>query len=179
MNSNTSFLLSCTLIEATPADVPRAFQNLSRDMPPEVTPIFLDKLERYAQKPDRALFLIEYRESIIAFATIIQEAPVPETLLPHQKKELVDYSCGTGLMVLPEHRRKRVATILVRAWESWTKELKISGTWLVTHKMSNWYQNQFDFSLLGSIHRKGVKKTILCKKVFSRTSTAEDLNSIY
>jgi len=157
------FQKACSLIEATPADVQRAFQDLSRDMNPEFVHVFLDKLERYAKKPDRALFLIAYNESIIAFATIIDKSPLPEISTPQALSNISDYACGTGLMVLKEYRRKGVASLLIEAWERWSKERNIPGLWVITYKMSNWYQVNFRFELLGNTQLKGVKKSVLAK----------------
>ncbi len=151
------------MIEATPADVQKAFQDLSRDMNPEFVHVFLDKLERYAKKPDRALFLVEYQKSIIAFATIIDKSPLPETFTPQALHDINYYACGTGLMVLEEYRRQGVASLLVAAWERWTKEHNIQGLWVITRKMDNWYQTNFHFELLGNANLKGVKKSVLSK----------------
>ena len=101
MTCNIPLSLECSTFEAASVHVAVAYQDLSRDMNPEFVHVFLDKLERYARKPDRALFLVEYQKNIIAFATIINSAPVPDTLSEEQLTLLKRESCGTGLMVLP------------------------------------------------------------------------------
>lgn len=163
-DNHTPFLRSCTLSLATPADMQRAFRDLNKDMNPEFIHLFLDKLERYAKKPDRALFLVEYKKKVIAFATIINKSSLPDTPNGFILNDLNNYACGTGLMVLKEHRRKGVASLLVKAWEHWAKDSQLLGIWVITHKMSNWYQTNFGFSLLGVINLQGVQKSILAKK---------------
>ena len=165
MNCKTSFLHSCTLFEASPADVDSAFRDLSRDMDPDFVHVFLDKLERYARKSDRALFLISYKGFIIAFATIINRAPVPDELGEQLSVELKTYACGTGLMVLPDFRKKGVASLLVKEWTTWTQNSGLPGIWVVTRVMAEWYQNHFSYLQLAHIHRRDVIKTVLAKKI--------------
>jgi GNAT superfamily N-acetyltransferase len=164
MTYNTFLFSDCSTFEAAPAHVAAAYQNLNRDMNPEFVHVFLDKLERYARKPDRALFLIEYQKNIIAFATIIDSAPVPDILSKEQVSLLTGYSCGTGLMVLPEYRKNGVASLLVNQWEEWSLKNGLPGIWVVTKKMDEWYRKHFDYSYLTRIKRRGVKKTILHKQ---------------
>ena len=52
--SETEF--ACRIISATPEDVSQAYYDLKRDMNPDFVHVFLDKIQRYALKPDRALF---------------------------------------------------------------------------------------------------------------------------
>ena len=163
MNCDIPFAIHCKVIKATPADVQKAFHDLNRDMNPEFIHVFLDKLERYAKKPDRALFLVEYLEKTIAFATIINKSPPPETFPPQSFSNISAYACGTGLMVMEEYRRKGVASLLVETWENWATEHNIQGLWVITHKMSHWYQANFHFELLGNTNLKGVKKSVLSK----------------
>jgi GNAT superfamily N-acetyltransferase len=163
MNYDIPFIINCKVIKATSTDVQKAFHDLNRDMNPEFIHVFLDKLERYAKKPDRALFLVEYLEKTIAFATIINKSPLPKTSPPKNFGSISDYACGTGLMVLEEYRRKGVASLLVETWENWATECNILGLWVITHKMSHWYQTNFHFELLGNTNTKGVKKSILSK----------------
>lgn len=164
MSCKGSFLESCKLFEASPADVPAAFLDLSRDMNPEFVHVFQDKLERYAQKPDRALFLLRNQDLVIGFATIIEKAPVPNVLEGELVAELNTYSCGTGLMVMPEWRKKGVATLLVEAWELWSREHELPGIWVVSRKMAPWYRRHFQYLQVASIHRHGVLKTVLAKR---------------
>jgi len=161
MNCNPSLLSTCVALEATSADVASAYQDLNRDMNPEFVHVFLDKIERYARKPDRALLLVQHKKKTIAFATIIDSAPVPAELTEEQVTPLVEYSCGTGLMVLPEYRQKGVASLLVDQWELWSRKKERKGIWVVTKKMGEWYQKHFRYIRVGLIERKGVKKTIL------------------
>jgi len=163
MSCNSTFLSACIAFEACPAHVDSAYQDLNRDMNPEFIHVFLDKLERYARKPDRALFLIKYQGSIIAFATIIDSAPVPDDLTREQTTPLVSYSCGTGLMVLPEFRKKGVASLLVDQWELWSRKKGLPGIWIVTKLMGEWYRKHFNYRHVEVIESKGVKKTILKK----------------
>ncbi len=165
MNCKTSFLHSCNLFEALPADVDPAFRDLNRDMDPDFVHVFLDKLERYARKPDRALFLISYQGSIIAFATIIDTSPVPDDLEEQLRLELQACACGTGLMVLPEFRKKGVASLLVKEWTRWTQSRGLRGIWVVTRLMAEWYQGHFSYLQLAHIHRRDVVKTVLVKKI--------------
>lgn len=168
MNCNSSFLHSCTLIEASIVDVDSAFQDLNRDMDPDFTHVFLDKLERYARKSDRALFLITYNASFIAFATIIDRAPLPDELQEHLRIKLKPYACGTGLMVLPEFRKKGVASLLVKEWATWARSKGLPGIWVITRVMAEWYRSQFSYSQLAHIHQKGSVKTVLTKKISSQ-----------
>jgi GNAT superfamily N-acetyltransferase len=167
MSYKPSFLSTCVTLEATSADVASAYQDLNRDMNPEFVHVFLDKIERYARKPDRALFLVQYKNTTIAFATIIDSAPVPAELSAEQVTPLVRYSCGTGLMVLPEYRQKGVASLLVEQWELWSRKKERKGIWVVTKKMDEWYQKHFSYIRIGLIELKGVKKNNTPKRLLS------------
>lgn len=168
MNCKASFLSSCTLFEAFSVDVDLAFRDLSGDMDPNFVHVFLSKLERYARKPDRALFLIKYKGSIIAFATIIDRAPVPDELGEQLSVEFARYACGTGLMVLPEFRKKGVASLLVKEWTTWAQNKGLPGIWVVTRVMAEWYQYHFSYVQLAHIHRHEIVKTVLAKHMPSR-----------
>ena len=164
MTCNSSFSVECITFEAAPVHVAAAYQNLNRDMNPAFVHVFLDKLERYARKPDRALFLAKYQKNIIAFATIIDSAPVPDTLSVDQATLLSGCSCGTGLMVLPEYRKKGIASLLVKQWEEWSLKNELPGIWVVTKEMGDWYRKHFNYSYVACSERGGVKKTILQKQ---------------
>lgn len=165
MNSDRSASFSCTIFPALPSDVDRAFHDLSRDMDPNLVHVFLDKLQRYAAKPDRALFLAEHESKIIGFATIINRSDAPEGLDAAAVNLLQNYACGTGLMVLPEFRRRRVASIFVRYWEQWAQQNGLSGVWVVTRQMGDWYKHCFQFSVLGTTVRHATEKTVLAKSI--------------
>jgi GNAT superfamily N-acetyltransferase len=156
---------ACHILSANSSDVDKAFHNLKRDMNPEFVHVFLDKIQRYAAKPDRALFLAEYQENIIAFATIINHSPAPENSDKTTSKLLKNYACGTGLMVLPEFRHKGVASRLVQHWETWAGQNSLDGIWIVTRQMADWYQRCFHYSVQGTTFRHGVKKIILTKSL--------------
>jgi GNAT superfamily N-acetyltransferase len=143
--------------------VDRAFEDLKRDMNPKFAHVFLDKIQRYSRKPDRALFLARHQEKYIAFATVIDSSPPPDNADKAMIQLLRNYACGTGLMVLPEFRRKGVASQLVQHWETWARQNTLSGIWVITRQMGDWYQHCFHYSLLGTTTRHGVKKTILTK----------------
>lgn len=155
--------LKCHTFLAESNDVDYAFSDLKRDMNPEFVHVFLDKMQRYAHKPDRDLFLADYSGRIIAFATIIDTSPVPKDLPQETIALLEHYACGTGLMVLPEFRNLGVASKLVNMWHQWAMEKERAGVWLVTRKMASWYQRCFHYSLQGTTIRHQVKKTILAK----------------
>lgn len=163
MSCSPSFLSACVAFEASPAHVSSAYHDLNRDMDPEFVHVFLDKLERYARKPDRALYLVQHQNNIIAFATIIDKAPVPDELSIEDMTPLVCYSCGTGLMVLPEYRKKGVASLLVRQWEVWSRKKGCRGIWIVSRTMGGWYRKHFNYLHVAVFECKGVKKTILQK----------------
>ncbi len=154
---------ACHTITATSRDVDRAFHDLKRDMDPDFTHVFLDKIQRYALKADRALFLAQYQETSIAFATVIDSSPPPHDSNTVTTELIKNYACGTGLMVLPEFRRQGIASKLVANWENWARHKKLPGIWIVTHQMADWYQNCFHYSIQGKTIRNGVKKTILTK----------------
>ena len=161
--SDKSVSFSCHIVSATLDDVDKAFKDLKRDMDPDFVHVFLDKIQRYSIKPDRALFLARYQGKNIAFSTIINQAPAPENSSEKTIQLLQNYACVTGLMVLPEFRNKGVASKLVRQWEIWALQNNLSGIWLITRQMGDWYQRFFKYSLLGTTTRQGVKKTILTK----------------
>lgn len=164
MNSRTTIQQdACGIILATPRDIDRAFNDLKRDMNPDFTHVFLDKIQRYALKPDRALFLAKYQETFIAFATIINHSPPPNDSNTTTIKILENYACGTGLMVLPEFRHQGIASRLVKNWENWARQNNITGIWLVTRQMAHWYQDCFHYSVQGQTIRHGVKKIVLTK----------------
>ena len=164
MKSSVSLVSECVVVEAALQDVEKAYNDLNRDMKPAFVHVFLDKIERYARKPDRALFLVKYRRSFIAFATIIESAPVPEELSREFSAPLIGYACGTGLMVLPEFRKQGVASLLVRQWDHWSREQGLPGIWVVTKNMGSWYRDHFGYMEVGQIFRKGVEKTVLQKQ---------------
>ncbi len=170
MRSDPSAPLSCHLFQGVPGDVDRAFNDLSRDMDPRLVHVFLDKLQRYAAKNDRALFLAESEGKIIAFATIIDRASAPDDADRETARLLQGYGCGTGLMVLPEFRCRGVATLLVYCWERWAQENGLSGVWVVTRKMGEWYQRCFQFAVLGTTVRHKTEKTVLAKPCLSSPS---------
>lgn len=153
----------CTIICATPEHVQWAFKDLKRDMDPRFVHVFLDKIRRYAEKPDRDLFLVKYHKQIIAFATVIDKSPAPDDSPEETAALLKNYACGTGLMVLPEYRNQGVASQLVNQWQQWSVAKQRSGVWVVTRQMADWYQRCFHFSLIGNTFRHKVKKTILAK----------------
>ncbi|MCK5070369.1 MAG: GNAT family N-acetyltransferase [Desulfocapsa sp.] len=153
----------CSILLATPKDIDRAFDDLKRDMNPDFTHVFLDKIQRYALKPDRALFLARHQETFIAFATIINHSPPPDDTDKTTAKILKKYACATGLMVLPEYRHQGIASRLVKSWENWTLQNNIPGVWIVTRQMADWYQRCFHYSVQNSTLSRGVKKIILTK----------------
>ncbi len=165
MASEKSTSFPCHIISAIPSDTDKAFQDLKRDMNPEYAHVFLDKIQRYSLKPDRALFLASYQENFIGFATIINQSQVPKELNQEIIHTLQPYACGTGLMVLPEFRHKGVASKLVNQWEIWAYRNNLPGVWVVTHKMAEWYTHCFHYTLQGTVTRHGVNKTILAKKL--------------
>lgn len=165
MNSNFFQVSKCVVIEAVPQDVEAAYNDLNRDMDPAFVHVFHDKIERYSRKPDRALFLVRYRHTFIAFATIIVSAPVPDDLPRELSTPLISYSCGTGLMVLPEFRKQGVASLLVRQWDHWSKKQGLPGIWVVTNNMAPWYKEHFGYQEVGLVFRKGTKKTVLQKRL--------------
>ncbi len=172
MNSEPSAPFSCTIFPALPSDVERAFHDLSRDMDPKLVHVFLDKLQRYAAKPDRALFLAEHGNNIIGFATIINHSEAPEGVDAAAVDLLRNYACGTGLMVLPEFRRRGVASLLVRYWEQWAQENGLSGIWVVTRQMGDWYRHCFQFSVLGTTVRHATEKIVLAKNISRNQSVS-------
>ncbi len=166
MNSNSSEShFSCRIISATSRDVEQAFEDLKRDMNPAFAHVFLDKIQRYATKPDRALFLASHNDSFIAFGTIIDHSPAPENLNKSTVQLLESYACSTGLMVLPEYRNMGVASTIIEQWEEWARQKKLPGIWLITRQMADWYQRCFHYSVQGNTIRHGVKKTILTKRL--------------
>lgn len=165
MSSNPPASFPCQIIRAVPSDVDWAFQDLKRDMNPDFVHVFLDKIQRYSTKPDRALFLARHQGNCIAFATVINHAQAPADSDESTVHLLRMYACGTGLMVLPEFRHKGVASKLVKQWEIWARQNNLPGIWVVTRQMSDWYQNCFDYSLQGTTIRHGVKKVLLAKEL--------------
>jgi GNAT superfamily N-acetyltransferase len=161
MRSDSPHSFSCRILSALPSDVDRGVHDLSRDMDPKLIYVFLDKLQRYAAKPDRALFFAESAGKIIGFATIIDRAEAPEGMAEPVVHLLQNYACGTGLMVLPEFRRRGVARILVQQWEQWAQDYGRQGVWIVTRQMAEWYQHCFQYVVLGTTVRHGVEKTVL------------------
>ena len=163
INSSPPLSLSCDFIEAEVGDVNKAFHDLKRDMNPVFVHVFLDKLERYAAKPDRALFLARLNDNFIGFATIIDQSPPPKESNDKNINLLQKYACGTGLMVLPEFRHKGVASRFVMHWELWAKRNCLSGIWVVTRRMADWYKNCFHYSVIGTTVRHKVEKTVLAR----------------
>lgn len=154
---------SFSVFRACIDDVDKAFHDLSRDMDPQFVHVFLDKLQRYALKPDRALFLAQSHGQIIGFATIIDKSTLPEEFA--SVTQLQHYACGTGVMVLPEFRYRGVASIFIQEWEKWAGAKGLQGVWVVTHKMAEWYQVNFQYNLLGETVRNKVKKAVLVKRL--------------
>lgn len=168
MSSDSFSPLSCGIFAALPSDVDRGVHDLSRDMDPNLVYVFLDKLQRYAAKPDRALFFAETKGKIIGFATIIDRAEVPEGMGEAVGNLLQEHGCGTGLMVLPEFRCKGVGCSLVQQWQQWAEANDRQGVWIVTRQMADWYQRYFRCAVVGTTVRHGVVKTVLAGS-FSRS----------
>ncbi len=163
MSFNESTPFPCQIVLAVSGDIDDAFHDLKRDMNPDFVHVFLDKIQRFSSKPDRALFLARYQGKNIAFSTIINQAPAPENSDKNTIHLLQNYACVTGLMVLPEFRNKGVASKLIQQWETWTLQNNLSGIWLITRQMGDWYQHFFQYSLHGTTIQHEVKKSILTK----------------
>ncbi len=164
MNFDSSLLQpGCRILEGGPELVDQAFHDLNRDMDPDLVHVFLDKLQRYAAKPDRALFLARHRDRYIAFASIIDHSPPPENVSESDSDILKKRACITGLMVLPEFRNKRVATALIHTMENWAMKNNRDGIWLITRQMADWYQRCFQYRMHATLFTKGVQKSLLTK----------------
>ena len=153
-----------TIIAAEPRQAAPAAAALGAAMEGPQRARFLDKLTRYARKPDRALYLAYRHDRIVGFSSVIEFMPPPSDIPPQSAESLKKLACGTGLMVLAPWRGRGLGRRLAAQWEPWAVKRGRHGVWCVTHRMANWYRGWLGYQPLGPTEAKGVQKTLMVKR---------------
>jgi GNAT superfamily N-acetyltransferase len=136
---------------------------LSGHMRPDQRTAFEDKLKRYADKPDRDLYMAGVKDRIVGFGCVIDKSPALLNQPFSSRPFFNTHASITGLMVLPPFRRLGLGMALVRQMEAWARDRNREGIWLVTHRMAAWYQTHFGYGTVGHITVKKVKKTVMVR----------------
>lgn len=152
-----------TLRTATACDIQPILLQLSSHMNENQRTVFLDKVERYVRKPDRALFVAVDESRIAGFSCVIESADIPETLPKDIIHRLQGFAMTTGVLVQSPDRKQGIGTSLVRCLEQWALDRGRSGNWLVTHRKGDWYRRNLGYENVGRIVSKGTEKLIMAK----------------
>lgn len=164
IHTSRSGILNCGnphIRKALPEDVSVAVSALSGHMTPGQRVAFEDKLDRYARKPDRDLYVALVGGQIVGFGCVIDKSPAPLNQ-PFSSKPLFNtHASITGLMVLPGSRRQGIGMELVQQLEAWAWKRNRQGIWLITHQMAAWYRKHFGYREVGKVIINKVEKAIM------------------
>jgi GNAT superfamily N-acetyltransferase len=148
-------------IVASVGDAARAACQLGAAFSPARRAAFQDKLERYARKPKRVLFLAVCGSRVLGFVTAIEAQEAPASLSHAAAGYLKDHAALTGLLVDPRCRRQGIGEGLLRRAEQWCRERGKAGAWLVTHRMADWHRRHLGYREVGRIlHRRAEKRVM-------------------
>jgi GNAT superfamily N-acetyltransferase len=149
---------------AADGDVRPTLEQLTDHMNNEQRQAFRDKLQRYVQKPDRDLILALRGHQVLGLVCVIHQGEFPPGLSGQNREYLRDFACGTQLLVHPSFRRRGIGGSLLSQAEKWAHKRGLAGFWIITHRMSDWYEKHFGYEQIARIEVKGVAKTLLAKK---------------
>jgi GNAT superfamily N-acetyltransferase len=149
---------------AVEADVQPTLDQLTDHMNDQQRQVFRDKLQRYAQKPDRDLILAVRGLQILGLVCVIDQAEYPPGLSGQNMAYLKDFSSVTQLLVHPSFRRRGIGGSLLTQAETWARKRGLAGLWITTHRMAHWYEKNFGYEQIARIELKGVGKAVMAKK---------------
>jgi GNAT superfamily N-acetyltransferase len=149
---------------ATEADVEPALEQLTDHLNDQQRQAFSDKLKRYVQKPDRDLILAVRGLQVLGLVCVINQTEFPTDFSEKNMDYLRDFASGTQLIVHPSCRRQGIGGSLLAHAEAWAHERGLTGFWIVTHRMVDWYERNFGYQQIARIEVKKVAKTVMAKK---------------
>jgi GNAT superfamily N-acetyltransferase len=149
---------------ATEADVDPAVEALSEQMNDQQRAAFRDKLQRYVRKPDRELIVAVRGGQTLGLVCVIHQVQFPPRFPEQQASHLRNFASGTQLIVHPSCRRQGIGGSLLAHAEAWAHERGLTGFWIVTHRMVDWYERNFGYQQIARIEVKKVAKTVMAKK---------------
>jgi GNAT superfamily N-acetyltransferase len=149
---------------AAEADVEPTLEQLTDHMNDKQRQAFRDKLQRYVQKPDRDLILAVRGGQVLGLVCIIDQGQFPSGLSGQSMAYLSNFAFGTQLLVHPACRRRGIGGSLLTQAESWAQKRGLAGFWIITHRMSDWYERHFGYQQIARIEVRGVGKTLMAKK---------------
>ena len=157
-------LQSWELKVAAEGDVETAIVQLTDQMNDEQRQVFRDKLQRYAQKPDRDLILAVRGLQVLGLACVISQSELPPALPARKINYLREFACLTQLLVHPSKRQLGIGGSLLAHAEAWARKRGLPGLWCTTHHMAGWYAKNFGYQQIATIEVRGVAKTAMAKK---------------
>lgn len=149
---------------AAEADIEPTIEQLTDHMNSEQRQTFRNKLQRYVHKTDRDLILAVRGEQVLGLVCVIDQGEFPPGFSGQNTEYLRNFACGTQLLVHPTCRRRGIGGSLLAQAENWAHERGLAGFWIVTHRMSGWYERNFGYEQITRIEIKGVTKTAMAKK---------------
>jgi GNAT superfamily N-acetyltransferase len=156
--------LTWELRVATEGDVESTLEQLTGHMKDKQRQAFRDKLQRYVQKPDRDLILAVRGVQVLGLVCVIDQGKFPPGFPEKSTDYLTDFACGTQLLVHPSYRRRGIGGSLLTQAEYWAHKRGLAGFWLITHRMSDWYERNFGYKQIARIEVKGIAKTLMAKR---------------
>jgi len=149
---------------AAQEDVESTIEQLTDHMNTEQRQAFRDKLQRYVHKPDRDLILAVRELQVLGLVCVIDQGEFPPGFSGQNTDYLRDFACVTQLLVHPSCRRRGIGGSLLTQAEAWARKRGLAGFWIITHRMSDWYERNFGYEQIARIEVKGVTKTAMAKK---------------
>jgi GNAT superfamily N-acetyltransferase len=149
---------------AAEADVEPTIEQLTDHMNDQQRQALRDKLQRYVQKPDRDLILALRGPQILGLICVIDQGRFPPGFSGNHTEYLRNFACGTQVLVHPTCRRRGIGGSLLTEAENWAHKRRLTGFWVITHRMSHWYEKNFGYQQICQIEVKGVAKTLMAKK---------------
>ncbi len=150
---------------ATEADVDPAVEQLSDHMNDRQRAALRDKLQRYVRKPDRELIVAVRGGRTLGLVCVIDQAKFPPGLSAQKASHLRNFACGTQLLVHPAVRGRGIGGSLLARAERWAHEQGLTGFWIITHHMADWYRTHFGYEETDRIDDKGVEKILMAKSL--------------
>ena len=149
---------------ATEKWVQPTLEQLTDHMNSEQRQAFRDKLQRYVHKPDRDLILAVQGPQILGLICVIDQGRFPPGFSEKNAEYLRNFACGTQVLVHPTCRRRGIGGSLLTQAENWARRRGLAGLWVITHRMSHWYEKNFGYQQISRIEVQGVAKTLMAKK---------------
>lgn len=149
---------------AVEADVQPTIEQLTDHMNHVQRQAFRGKLQRYVQKPDRDLILAVRGLQVLGLVCVLGQPEFPPDLSEKNRVYLTGFASGTQLLVHPSFRRQGIGGSLLIHAEAWARKRGLTGFWIITHRMAEWYEKNFGYEHIARIEVKGVGKNVMAKK---------------